>query len=63
MGNRKEEDYCEEDLARIRQVTQSGIHSTERQPFRPLRLLFILWVVVSILGGASYFLAKLEGVI
>ncbi len=63
MGTRKEEEYYEEDLARIRKVTSSSIHSVERKPFRPWRLLFAWWIVVSILGGLALFLAHLKGAI
>ena len=51
----------EEDLERVRSVTSSGYNTTERQPFRPLRLLAVLWVVVSILGGVSWFIGKGTG--
>ena len=51
----------EEDLERVRSVTSSGYNTTERQPFRPLRLLAVLWVVVSILGGVSWFIGKNTG--
>ncbi|MBK6960211.1 MAG: DUF3094 family protein [Gammaproteobacteria bacterium] len=37
----------EEDLARVREYLNSPIHQVERQPFRPLRLLLVLWIVVS----------------
>ena len=63
MGERKEELYYEEDLERIRQVTNSGYNSVERKPFRPLRLLLIWWVVVSILGGVAFLAGKQIGVL
>lgn len=63
MGMRKEEEYCEEDLELIRKVTTSSIHSVERKPFRPWRLLFIWWIVVSFLGLIALLLARLEGAI
>ena len=60
MGNRKEEDYSADDLELIRKVTQSGIHSVERRPFR-FRLLFLWWIVVAGLGLASYIAGKYAG--
>ncbi|MDA7852198.1 DUF3094 domain-containing protein [Porticoccaceae bacterium] len=51
----------EADLERVRSVTSSGYNTTERQPFRPLRLLAVLWVVVSILGGVSWYIGKNTG--
>ena len=51
----------QEDLERVRSVTSSGYNTTERQPFRPLRLLAVLWVVVSILGGVSWYIGKNTG--
>ena len=51
----------QEDLERVRSVTSSGYNTTERQPFRPLRLLAVLWVVVSILGGVSWSIGKNTG--
>lgn len=62
MGNRKEELYSEEDLDRIHKVTNGGIHSVERKPFR-FRLLFLWWIVVAALGLASYTAGKMAGVI
>ena len=34
MGMRSKEEYNEEDLARINEAVNSGIHSIERKPFR-----------------------------
>lgn len=63
MGMRKEEEYFEEDLERIRKVTSTSIHSVERKPFRPWRLLFAWWAVVMVLGGLALLLARLKGAI
>lgn len=62
MGMRSKEEYNEEDLARINEVVNSGIHSIERKPFR-FRLLFWWWVVVGVLGGISWISDKLVGVV
>ena len=62
MGMRSREDYNEEDLARINETINSGIHSIERKPFR-FRLLFLWWIVVAVMGGVSWFLARLVGAV
>lgn len=59
---RSEEEYSKEDMDRINEVLNSGIHSTERKPFR-FSLLFLWWIVVAILGGASLFFARMAGVV
>ncbi|MBT3566099.1 MAG: DUF3094 family protein [Porticoccus sp.] len=59
---RSKEDYNEEDLARINETINSGIHSIERKPFR-FRLLFLWWIVVAVMGGVSWFLARLVGAV
>lgn len=53
----------EEDMARVREYLATPVHSVERQPFRPLRLLLVLWVVVSIVGGLAYLFAWIKGVV
>ncbi len=58
---RREDEMYPEDLERVRQVTSSGVHSVERKPFQPLKLLLVVWIVVTLLGGVSYLLAQLEG--
>ena len=60
MGMRSKDEYSEEDLERINQVINSGIHSVESKPFR-FRLLFLWWIVVAILGGVSWWAARLAG--
>ncbi|MAD58427.1 MAG: dethiobiotin synthetase [Porticoccus sp.] len=62
MGMRSKEEYNEEDLDRISQVVNSGIHSIDRKPFR-FRLLFLWWIVVGILGVISWLSAKIVGVV
>ena len=63
MGERSEELYYEEDLERVRKVTSSGYNSVERKPFRPLKLLLVWWIVVSVLGVVSYYFAHNAGVV
>ncbi|MGD9982605.1 MAG: DUF3094 family protein [Porticoccaceae bacterium] len=51
----------EEDLARVREYLNSPIHQVERQPFRPLRLLLVLWIVVSLISGFALLFAWAMG--
>lgn len=62
MPMRSEEEYSEEDLARIKEVINSGVHSVERKPFR-FSLLFLWWIVVAALGGAAWLFARSVGAI
>ncbi|MGQ9425744.1 DUF3094 family protein [Gilvimarinus sp. F26214L] len=52
-----------EDQARVDEVVKTGYNDVERKPFRPLYLLLILYLIVSALGGLSYLIGKIEGVI
>lgn len=54
-----ESKFSEEDLERVRKVTSSGIHAVERKPFRPLRLLAFIVVVLTGLSFFSIFLANI----
>ena len=51
----------EEDLARVREYLNSPIHQVERQPFRPLRLLLVLWIVISLISGSALLIAWMMG--
>lgn len=52
-----------EDQARVDAYNQRGYNDVERKPFRPLLLLLFLFLVVSSLGGISYLIGKIVGVI
>ncbi len=52
-----------EDLRRVQEYLTSPVHTVERQPYRPLRLLLVLWVVVSVLGGLAWLFAWIKGVV
>ena len=52
-----------EDQARVDQVINSGYNSTERKPFRPFRLLFVLWVIVSAMGLFAWGYARYQGLV
>ena len=51
----------EEDLARVREYLNSPIHQVVRPPFRPLRLLLVLWIVVSLISGFALLFAWTMG--
>ena len=51
-----------EDQARVDEFIKRGVNSVERKPFRPMRLLLLLIVVVMGLSIFSQFLARWAGV-
>ncbi len=51
-----------EDQARVDKFTSSGINSVERKPFRPIRLMLFLVLVVSSLSLVSILLSRWAGV-
>ena len=51
-----------EDQARVDEFIKRGINSVERKPFKPLRLLGILLVIVTGLSIFSLMLARINGV-
>jgi Protein of unknown function (DUF3094). len=51
----------QEDLARVQEYLNSPIHRVERPPFRPLRLLLVLWLVVTLISGVALVSARLMG--
>ena len=58
-GNRRK--LSEEDQTRVNEYLSTSINQVERKPFRPLWLLFWLWVVVTALGGVSLIFGRVEG--
>lgn len=61
MKNKKR--LSDEDQANVDEFVRSGYNATERRPFRPLLLLLVLWVIVSLLGFIAWFYAKKLGVV
>lgn len=53
----------EEDLKRVEEFLSIPVNRVERKPFRPLWLLFWLWVVVAGLGLVSVLLGRIEGLV
>lgn len=47
-----------EDQAKVDEFISSGYNSTERRPFRPIRLLIFLAAIVILLGQIAWFYAK-----
>jgi hypothetical protein len=58
----KEPKLSPEDQAKVDEFVSTGVNSVERKPFRPLRLLLILIVIVTGLSILSQFLARYYGV-
>jgi hypothetical protein len=50
------------DQEKVDEFVKRGINSVERKPFRPMRLLILLIVVVMSLSILSQFLARWAGV-
>lgn len=53
----------EEDQERVARYLSSPQHQTERKPFRVWRLLGVIWVVLMVMSGISYWIARSHGVI
>jgi hypothetical protein len=51
-----------EDQKKVDEFVNRGINAVQRKPFRPLRLLLMLIVVVTALSILSQFLARWAGV-
>ena len=51
-----------EDQAKVDEFIKRGVNSVERKPFRPMRLLLLLIVVVLGLSVFSQFLARWAGI-
>lgn len=51
-----------EDQKKVDEFVNRGINSVQRKPFRPLRLLLMLIIVVTTLSLFSQFLARWAGV-
>lgn len=58
----KENKLYPEDQAKVDEFLSKGVNSVERKPFRPLRLLLILVVVVTGLSVFSVMLARISGI-
>lgn len=52
-----------EDQARVDAVTRRGVNSVERKPFRVWILLGVILLVLTMLSGVSFLIARLQGVV
>jgi hypothetical protein len=57
-----ERKLSEEDQARVDEYLCSGYNSVERKPFRPMRLMVMLLVAVTLMTFLSLFIARYSGV-
>lgn len=51
-----------EDQEKVDKFLREGVNSVERKPFKPLRLLFILLVIVTSLSVLSLTLTRCAGI-
>ncbi|GAA4097848.1 DUF3094 family protein [Zhongshania borealis] len=51
-----------DDQAKVDTFLKQGYNETERKPFRPMKLLGILFVIVSFITVGSLVLARMSGV-
>ena len=59
----KNDKLSPEDQARVDEYLALPIHQVERRPYSPWKLLLVLWGVVSVLGGLSYYFAWVNDVL
>lgn len=52
-----------EDQARVDAYVTRGFNDVERKPFRPMMLLFVLFLIVSGMGGIAYLIGKIQGLV
>lgn len=58
----KENKLYPEDQAKVDAFLKTGVNSTERKPFRPLRLLIVLIVIVTGFSILSVKLPQIYGI-
>jgi hypothetical protein len=56
---RREDEISEEDRERVARVINSGIHSVERKPFRPLYMMLMVLAVMTALSVLSVVIEKM----
>jgi|AZII01.1.fsa_nt_gi hypothetical protein len=59
----KNDKLSAEDQARVDEYLALPTHQVKRRPYSPWKLLLVLWAVVSVLGGISYYLAWVNDVL
>ncbi|MBB6521104.1 DUF3094 family protein [Pseudoteredinibacter isoporae] len=63
MNNNDEPKLSPEDQAKVDKFVSTGVNSVERKPFRPLYLLVMVIIVLTILSGVSYWIAMDAGLV
>lgn len=63
MNNNDEPKLSPEDQAKVDKFVSSGVNSVERQPFRPLYLLLVVVIVLTLLSGVSFWIAQDAGLV
>lgn len=59
----KEKELKPEDQALVDEYLQRGYNDVERKPFKPLRLLLVLWIVVTLMGLFALGYTRYHGII
>ena len=57
----EQDKLTDEDMKRVKKYLNSGFNVTARKPFRGLVLLGIIWSVVAVLGGVSWYIGQQAG--
>ena len=57
----EQDKLSKEDMKRVENYLSSGVNETDRKPFRGLVLLGIIWSVVAVLGGISWYIGQHAG--
>lgn len=57
----EQDKLSKEDMKRVENYLSSGFNETDRKPFRGLVLLGIIWSVVAVLGGISWYIGQHAG--
>ena len=59
----KKRELSPEDQARVDNFLRRGYNDVERKPFRPWRLLLVLWIVVTLMGLFALGYTRYHGII
>lgn len=59
----KKKELKPEDQALVDEYLKRGYNDVERKPFKPLRLLLVLWIVVTLMGLFALGYTRYYGII
>ena len=62
INMQKKQQLSDEDQTRVDEYLSKGFNKTEKKPYKPWTLLFILFIVVSAMGFVAIWLGKFMGV-